>query len=266
MKKLLALLLCAVVMLPAGCRPKEPLDVIRERLSEDCSVRIASEYVNLGVNGFSQETAQEFGKDGTFHFTNDRHQWDHTQDFDSTDSRQYFYRYEDDSLICYLKENDKEIQRIVMSAEKEEGLWASRNILIGAEGLLPYYMENFVDQGEHSGTGLREFTFQIPVKQEIQRESLLSTFLQTAFELYGSEYDPETNLYVSCLLEVEKDTLHPVRLTYDFSEIKPYVLSEGALSGEDDLETNLMTLTYEFNYEIPKTIPVPDTFKDTVAK
>ena len=153
-----------------------------------------------------------------------------------------------------------------MSAEKEEGLWASRNILIGAEGLLPYYMENFVDQGEHSGTGLREFTFQIPVKQEIQRESLLSTFLQTAFELYGSEYDPETNLYVSCLLEVEKDTLHPVRLTYDFSEIKPYVLSEGALSGEDALETNLMTLTYEFNYEIPKTIPVPDTFKDTVAK
>ena len=266
MKKLLALLLCTVVMLLAGCRPKEPLDVIRERLSEDCSLRISSNYMNLGINGYSHDIAQEFGKGGTFHFIDSRHHWDHTADYDSAEKREYYYRYENKSLVCYLRINEEEIQRTVLSKKEEEGIFASQKLFHGAEGLLPSYMKDFTDKGEHSATGLREFTFKIPVEQEIQQESLLSTYLQTAFSLYGREYDPDTKLYVSCLLEVEKDTLHPVRMTYDFSEIKPYVLSEGALSGEDDLETNLMTLTYEFNYEIPKTITVPDTFKDTVAK
>ena len=214
---------------PSCNRPKEPLDIIKNWLSEDCSVRIVSQYMNMGINGYSQELTREYAKDGSFYFIDTRHQWNHTADYDSTNQREYYYRYENNSLVCYLKDAEEEIQRIVLSTEKEADINASRNVLTGAEGLLP-------------------------------------SFIQIAFELYGSEYDPETNLSVFCLLEVEKDTLRPVRLTYDYSQIKPYVLSEGALSGEDALDTDLMTLTYEFDFDLPETIPVPDTFKGDVIK
>jgi hypothetical protein len=266
MKKLLALLLCAVVMLPSCNYPKEPLEIIKERLSEDCSYQISTNYNALLFGGFSQKVVNEFAQDGSFHFTDVRRQWHHGSDYDSTDTKEYYYRYENGSLVCYSKFNEDDIQRVVLGKKEIATMAASRSTLIGADGLLPSYMEDFTDKGEHSGTGLCEFTFRIPVEQEIKRESFLSSFLQMAFEWYDSEYDPETNLYVSCLLEVEKDTLHPVKLTYDFSEVKPYVLSEGTLSGEFAFDMDLMTLVFEFNYDLPETIPVPDTFKDAVAK
>ena len=265
MKKLLALLLCAVVMLPACNRPKEPLEIIKERLSEDCSYQISTEYNALLYGGFSQSIESEFAQDGSFRFTDVRHQWHHGSDYDSTDTKEYYYRYENGSFVCYSKLNEDETERIVLGKKEIATMEASRSVLIGAEGLLPSYMEDFTDKGENSTTGLREFTFRIPVGEEIQRESLLSSFLQMAFEWNDSEYDPKTNLYVSCFLEVEKDTLHPVKLTYDFTEIKPYVLSEGTLSGEFALDVDLMTLTYEFNYDIPDTVPFPDVFKDAVT-
>ena len=61
--------------------------------------------------------------------------------------------------------------------------------------------------------------------------------------------------------KTEEDTYRPIRVSYDFSELKPYVLSNFALEGEGALDKEFMYMTYEFDYNLEKSIQVPSEFQ-----
>ena len=49
-------------------------------------------------------------------------------------------------------------------------------------------------------------------------------------------------------------TVRPVRLTADLSEVKPYVLPDGALSAEYAMDLDLVTAVYTFDYDLAETV------------
>ena len=63
-----------------------------------------------------------------------------------------------------------------------------------------------------------------------------------------------------CTLETDPESLRPLKLEFDFSELKPYVLSSGALSGEYAVDIDLMYMRYTFNADFADTISIPDDF------
>ncbi len=234
---------------------KDDLSVLKEQLSQKWNFQISYQYMHLAYNGFSQETIQTYAKDGSFFSSTERSYWDHTRDYEESTSAEFYYRYEDNNLICYFKENGSDSQRSVINAKALREMEASRLMLVGSDGLLPEYMEDFEEKTENT-----VYTFRLPVAEILKDETLLSIFIQNAFTLYGSEYDKKANISIMCTLETEPDSLRPLKLEFDFSELKPYVLSSGAHSGEYALDTDLMYMRYTFNADFADTISIPDDF------
>ena len=74
--QLTCIILCAALLL-CGCKPptsapaetapsQEPLDILKGWLEKDCSFTMSYQYMNLAINGMSQETAQTFATDGSW--------------------------------------------------------------------------------------------------------------------------------------------------------------------------------------------------------
>lgn len=262
MKRLCLMLLCAIFFI-SGCSASHEessdevnvsdMDAMENWLSEDFSFLISFQYMNLAKNGISQETLQELAKDGSFHFVTSIRQWDHTADFEFSNHMEYYYRYEDDALVCYVRADDEDPERMVLTPAEEKALADSKSLIVDPEVLLPSYLENFHETDEG-------YSFSLPLDKVINSNTMLASYVQYAFALYGSKYDPTADINILCNIEVEKETLRPVKFSYDFNELKPYVLSEGALSGEYALDTDLMYMTFELDYELAQTIPVPDEF------
>lgn len=233
---------------------------IKEWLDKDCSFEISYMYMNLANNGISAEISQSFAKDGSFHFLMESRQWDHAADYESKDKMEYYYRYEDKKLVCYQKHNDGDTQRTVLTNKAKKEMNTSKSMMVGSKGLLPEYLENFKENKKNAETGQRCFSFSLPVKEVINNDTLLSSYIQNAFSLFGSEYDSKAQIDIICNIVVEEDSLRPVKISYDFKNLEPYVLSEGALSGEAALETEFMYMVYEFDYDTLKTVTIPNGF------
>lgn len=234
---------------------EDDLSILKEQLSQKWNFQISYQYMHLAYNGFSQETIQTYAKDGSFFSSTERSYWDHTQNYEESTWAEYYYRYEDNDLICYFKENGSDSQRSVINAKAQREMEASRLMLVGPDGLLPKYLEDFTEKAENTC-----YTFRLPVAEILKDETLLSIFIQNAFILYGSQYDESANISILCTLETESDSLRPIKLEFDFSELKPYVLSSGALSGEYAFDTDLMYMRYTFNSDFADTISIPDDF------
>lgn len=234
---------------------EDDLSVLKRQLSQKWNYQISYRYMHLAYNGFSQETIQTYAKDGSFFSSTERSYWDHPQDYEESTSAEFYYRYEDNDLICYFKENDNDSQRSAINAKAQREMEASRLMLVGPDGLLPKYLEDFTERSENTC-----YTFRLPVAEILKDETLLSIFIQNAFILYGSQYDESANISIMCTLETESDSLRPIKLEFDFSELKPYVLSSGALSGEYAFDTDLMYMRYIFNADFADTISIPDNF------
>lgn len=233
----------------------DDLSLLREKLQTQVfSFTISYRYMHLAYNGISQEVAQEYGQDGSFHFISATRIWDHTQSYESTDQAEYYYRYEDGIMVCYVRANGGEPQRMTLTKAQEQEIAASKDILVGPGGLLPEYLEDFRQESETA------YSFRLPLDKVIADGTMLSKLVYYAFAMYGSEYDPTLNLSIGVTLEVDPETMNPTSFTFDFSEVKPYVLSDGALSGEYALETDLMYMVFTMDYALEETISVPDSF------
>lgn len=233
---------------------KDDLSLLREALQKECSFSVRYQYMHLGFNGISQEINQEHALDGSFHFISSTKLWDHTQEYESIDQAEYYYHYEDDVMVCYVRANGAEPNRMTLTQPQEQELAASKNMLVGPDGLLPGYLEDFRQESDTT------YSFRLPLSRVIKDGTLLTAFVSNAFALYGSEFDPESGIYIGCTMEVEKDTGNPLSFTYDFTELKPYVLSDGALSGEYALNMELMYMVFTLDYALADTIQVPESF------
>lgn len=233
----------------------DPLERIAEQLENDVSFEVSYEYMNLAINGYSMLTQQQYGKDGSFHFSVDGRQWDHRYAFEDKNTAEYYYRYEEDAFVCYWKIGDDEVSRETLDDDLLEEMAADKKNIIGFDALFPSYMEDFTETiiGE-------EYTFRMPVDAILEDDSYLSNFLNGTFTLSGSKYDPSLKLNVYCTCIVEKDTFRPIKISYDFSEVKPHVLSDGALSGEWAMNSDFLYMYYEFEYNLPESVQIPEDF------
>ncbi len=242
--------------------PTEPsaLSIIGEWLDQELSYTVYSEYMHLAYNGFSHEIRQETALDKSFHFIDIQRQWDHTNDAEYSSQMEYYYQYEGSNYVCYMKKDDQPGERYVYAAGQEQSLFDSRYLMVGSEVLLPSYLQDFSLSEEAAETGNRVCTFSLPLQSVMKNGSLLSNFIDVSFQFYGTEYDPSLELNLYCTLEVEPETLRPVSLTYNFDELKPYILSSGALSGEYAFNIDLVRFAYTFDYNLAETTSIPAEF------
>lgn len=236
----------------------DTLAQIRQSLSQEFSFVVDEMYMDLASDGFSQTICQDSSSDGSFHFRMDFHQWDYLSDYDVTDIKDFYYQYEDNSMVCYAKFNEDAPTRMLMTKNDEADLNATKDQLVGAQALVPDYLTDFADAGRDEN-GLQCFTYRLPLSDILSDNTLLSSYISNvcAFFCYTYLSSDDLSVYVTVCTD---DSMRPVSVTHDFSELKPYVLSEGALSGEAAFETDLMHLTYTFDYDLPQSVPVPESF------
>jgi hypothetical protein len=209
--------------------------------------------MELAVCGISQQINQTSAEDGSWSFFLQRKVWDHTLDYEQQTLAEYYYRYEDTKLVCYSKIDDGQPQRMELSDRERKELEKSKGDMVGVPGLLPDYLQDMsVSQTEDAAV----FTFLLPVEDVLAETTILSVYIHNAMTLSYRDSLPE-NLMVVCTLEADPQTFQPRSLSYDFSQLKPYVLSEGTLSGEYALNTDFMKLVYTFDYDLPETTTIP---------
>ena len=283
MKKTMVSLLCFIVVL-SGCLSTEtgstdsiettenrsvesigeaeapdPLTRIRQSLSQGCSFQSDELYRNLASFGFSRTILQESAKDGSFRFLTESHQWDYGSEFDEQTVAEFYYQYENGILVCYRKQDGQEAVRIPMTKSEEAELAAGREQILGQANLLPEYLTEFTDLGAEEESGRHEFSFRLPLSEVLADDALLSSFVSNACAMSGYTARPGDDLHITAFLSTD-DAMRPTTLKYDLTELKPYVLSEGALSGEFALDTDLMYMTFEFDYDLAESISVPEGF------
>lgn len=289
MKKILIPMLCLVLLL-TGCvspatQPDKPsdnvsdsspkdttetaentaLDKIRSMLDvefDEYAFELSYMYMHLIYNGFSQTTKSMPAKDGTMYFFTEFKQWNHYTDYSEEEKDEFYYRTEGSDYIAYYSYDGGEVVREYVGEKGRQEMQKSYVQLAGSDAILPKYLRHF-EESEKSNQTIT-YTYQIPVQKIIENYTILTNYIQGAFSCYGSEYDPQLDLSVSCTLEVNAETLQPIFFSCDFSELEPYVLSQGALSGADALQTELMYFTISFDYALQDTAPIPEHFQATL--
>ena len=269
----LCCILLAIVILFCGCgqdtpspenttvskteppAPVEPgLGDVKQWLKKDFSFALSYQYTNLGINGMSQNTTQTFAADGSWSFINQRKIWDHTINYESQENAEFYYLYEDSQLICYSSIDGNMLQRTVVSSREKKEMDDSKAYIVGSPALLPKYLKNLSVAQENTVT---VFTFELPVDKVLADSTFLSIFVNNAFILADQEYKDEYHAVILCTLETDSQTLQPKSLSYDFSQIKPYILSSGAQSGEYALDSDFVTMVYSFDFNLRKTTEIP---------
>ena len=268
----LACILLSVTVLLCGCAQKapdpgknssssqtatpsqDPLTAVKQWLEKDCSFDLSYQYMNLLINGVSQQIVQTFAADGSWSFISQQKVWDHTSNYESERNGEYYYRYEDSQFICYCSFDGNAPERFVLTDRDIAEIEADRPYVSGVPALLPDYMQDF---SVTEANGAAVFTFQLPVEKVLEDNTMLSKFVTSVFSLSGAEYKPEYNAKILCTFESDPQTFQPKALSYDFSQIKPYVLSSGAQSGEYALDADFVTMTYTFDYALPDTTEIP---------
>jgi len=232
-----------------------PIDSIKSALENDFSFTISYEYTNFPIYGISQHVEQLYGADDSFRFYCESRQWDYRNGYEFEENAEYYYQYEDDVFVCYMTVNGGEVIRTEIPQDGLQSMFENKWRMVGSDALLPAYFEAFTEEvkGEL-------YTFKLPVGKVLEGDSYLSVFTNNMFKLSGNEYDSSLELNILCSCKVEKGSYRPIEISYDFTEIKPYVLTSGAMSGEYALDANFVSMIYEFDYDLPQTISVPDKF------
>lgn len=239
-----------------------PLSAIEKQLGNGFSYTISYQFSQFPFYGFSQAIVQNSAKDGSYSFTCETIQWNTNTDFKETDFAEYYYRYEDDVFVCYVRNNGGEVSRIELSDKQLKEMERDREIVVGYASLFPSYLADFTEEvaGE-------KYTFRLPLEKVMDNDSYLAVFLNNVFktgDFEGAEGLDSVEIPVTCT--VEKDSYRPVEIKYDFSELKPYVLSNGAMSAEFALDTDLMYLVYTFDFDLPETAQPTDGLSDAIQQ
>ena len=272
-KKPLALLLAVLLLIFGGCAPQkapettaattvpttaappEPLDMVKDWLSQTCSFQISYLYDNFLYFGTSQESVMTCATDGSYTMTSTRKTWADSSDYSEEETGEFYYRYEDGQLICYMRTDDGPFKRGIMSEADIQAQEETRPLLVGVPAITPDHLQ---DLSLEETADAAIFTYQLSLKDVMGDSTILTVFLRKAFSLHGDEYDGKTDLPIYCTLETDPETYRPRSFTLDFSEIKPLVLDDGPLSAEYALGLDLMTMTYTFDYDLPESVTIPD--------
>lgn len=237
---------------------QERLAAAEEWLEKDFSFTLTCGYMNLAINGMQQRTEQVFGKDGSWSMLTDRQMWDHRSDYRQEESAQFYYRYEGSQLVCYSVVDGVGPERGVISARERVEMEESKALIVGAPALMPDYLEGLYVTHPEGNEVVTVLAYWLPVDKVMADNTMLSMYINNAFSLSGNTYPPEADAGILALFEVGTQTCQPISLSFMFHEVKPYVLSPGAQSGEAALDTDFMTMSYSFNYDIPDTVAVPE--------
>ena len=233
----------------------DPQIALKQWLEKDYSFTLAYQYMNLAINGISQETTRVFAADGCWSLKNKRKVWDHTTNYESEENAEFYYCYENSQLICYSTVNGNAPQRAIVTDNVRKEMDDSKGYMIGVPGLLPDYLQ---DLSVTQTSDVAIFTYTLPVEKVMADTTLLAVYIQNVFALSNYEYQPEAKLLIGCTFETDPETFQPKSLSFDFSQLKPYVLSSGAQSGEYALNADFMTMVYTFDYNLLPTIAVPE--------
>lgn len=259
MRKLFALFIVCLLVISSvalsSCQ-MTALDRMKKELNNDFSFDVSFMYMNLAKNGVNETMKQATGKDGSFYYLVEWSIWDHDADYEKTEKNEFYYRYEENVFYCYMKDNNGKISKQAISKSTEQEMKNDKKSIVGANAIFPSYIESFEEVEAY-----HKYKFSLPIDQVLKDNIHLSIFLDNVFGLSGVEYDETLNLKVVCNIETEEDTYRPIRVSYDFSELKPYVLSNFALEGEGALDKEFMYMTYEFDYNLEKSIQVPSEFQ-----
>lgn len=235
-------------------------DELEEWFSEECSFSLFMEYRNLVFDGYSHEIRQENASDGGFHFVSLFKQWDRLSNYEYEEKAEYYYQFEDGNLVCYMMMNDQNPSRGVLSSEDAQMLLADKQRVVGVEVLLPEYLESFEFKKSQEDETQAICTFSLPLKRVLEEAGMMASLIHNSMSMSGKDDVAVQDVSVYAELIVESDTLKPLSLTFSFDELKPYLFSDGALSGEFAFGMNLMSMTYEFDYQLLEKIHVPEEF------
>jgi len=240
---------------PTTVAPPEPLDVVKDWLSQTFSFRISYLYHNYLYFGISQESVMTCATDGSYSMISTQKVWADMNDHSEEETGEFYYRYEDGQLICYMRTDDGPFNRGVMTQADIREQEETRPFLVGVPAITPDHLQE-LSLEETADAAI--FTYQLSLKDVMADNTILFVFLRNAFSMYGQEYDGQTDLPIYCTLETDPETYRPRSFTLDFTEIKPLVLDNGPLSAEYALGLDLMTMTYTFDYDIPESVTIPD--------
>lgn len=264
--RIVCMLLC-IILLFSGCDAstpgaetelteptRDPVACVREWLEKDFSFELSYEYKNLAVNGMSQDTTQITAADGSWYFRSMRKTWDHRYDYEYSEEAAFYYIYEDSQLVCYSRIGDDAPERMVLTEQEKAELEESKAVMVGVPGLLPSYAQDFLVTQTDSAVNI---SFRLPVEAVLADHTLLSVFVSNAFAMADIAYKSEYNLMILCTFEIDPHTFQPKSLAYDFSQLKPYILCNGAQEGEWALNRNFVTMVYTFDYDLKDTTIFP---------
>ena len=239
----------------------EPIEQVKAQLNDYLNFRLSMEYMEPMRYSTFQETDMLYAADGSYRMTNSRKNTHGTQETEET--AEFYYRYESDEFVCYMRVGDAAFSRAVMTVADLQAMEATRPLLVGAPALLPDYLQDLtLTETEDSLI----FTYQLPLEEVLDDNTMLATFVGNVFNLSGAKYDESQHLTIGCTLEVAPETYCPRSLTYDFEQVKPLVLTDGAFSFEYALQTDLMTMSYSFDDDHPATVTIPEaTLKSAPA-
>lgn len=237
---------------------RELLSAAEEWLKKDFSFKVTFAYTNLAINGMQQCSEQVTGRDGSWSMLTERQMWDHRTDYRQEEAAQFYYCYEDSQLVCYYDVEGEGPERTVISEHNREEIEDSKALMVGIPALMPEYLENLYVTKPTGNDAVIVLTYRLPVDKVMADSTILSVYVNNAFALSGNTYPPEADAGILTIFEVDTQTCQPISLSYMFHEVKPYMLSTGAQSGEAALDTDFMTMYYEFDYDIPNTVAVPE--------
>ena len=242
----------------------ESLEILRAALADVTYFDSKYLYMELLSYGFEQHSVQNIAKDGSFHFLNETRQWNHSSDREQTQNVEYYYRYEDGDLHFYSRIDAGELQHGVLTQQNIDEMNATKELIIGSSSIFPAYLEDFTEDVDEQGQLC--FRYRLPTQRVLEDQTIASSFLNSAVYCAQLEASKLADTCIHCTVWVDSQTMQPTRLYQDYAELKPYLLSNGALSGEYALSTDLLYLEIALGYDAPDTTDIPDEFlSDTTS-
>lgn len=261
--KLTGCLLACLLLFLTGCsggKEKEAVDLVREKLDGAHSFAIEDRYTDLGIQGFEEKISQTTAEDGSFRFDYSVKRWIHTAEYEMTSDAVFYYRYEGDDFVCY-RSTDGGISRNVMTEEGRKDLERSHIRTVGGFAFLPRALTDFRETTGEEGGGERTFAFAVALKDLENTGSFLSSFCDRVFDSFGRSLYPEPGLTIRGTLVTDAD-LCPLRISYDFTELEPHVLSAVTWSS-DPLGEIVLLFECSFDLDLPEHVEIPDVFLET---
>lgn len=228
-------------------------------LEQDLSLDYSSCFFPQGSFGLEEKIEQKSAVDGSFTFLFQGHYWDRAAFVDYEDSALYHYALEDGKLVCDVRFGNGSVDHFVLTASEEKQLAEARREVMGVDVLLPAFAEEFSQSGVEGDAELICLCYALPLEKLMEENNKLKQQLDNILFLAELDAYPE-GLSLGAELIAERETLRPVSVRFDFSQLEP-VLDPGS----DQEKGTQMELGFRFDYQLAETIPMPEELEEALA-